>query len=243
VIWTEDTRAALRELWAAGHSTAQIAVLLMQRFPDSGVCNKNSVVGKAHRLGLTARASPIPRIRAEQAERGSVRKPETRNRHVAADSVHLSPPEQKVLTAALADSVEIVKEEGCLLLKTEQEVLSNAGPPVAQEKSPKNKAKTALKAPRPPTSAPPSPASNIIPFAPPIVGYTPHDPHFPFLPHPRRCQWFAGHGRQKKQCESEKMEGRAYCAEHAARCYVQRQPKPDTLKAADAVAGCWKANF
>ncbi len=51
--WTEDTIARLRQLWAEGHSTAEIGRRL-------GV-TKNAVVGKAHRLLLLPRPSPIRR--------------------------------------------------------------------------------------------------------------------------------------------------------------------------------------
>jgi GcrA cell cycle regulator len=51
--WADDTIIRLRELWAEGHSTAEIGRRL-------GV-SKNAVVGKAHRLDLPARPSPIRR--------------------------------------------------------------------------------------------------------------------------------------------------------------------------------------
>ena len=51
--WTEETIGRLRVLWAEGHSTAEIGRRL-------GV-SKNAVVGKAHRLDLAARPSPIRR--------------------------------------------------------------------------------------------------------------------------------------------------------------------------------------
>jgi GcrA cell cycle regulator len=51
--WAEETIIKLRELWAEGHSTAEIGRRL-------GV-SKNAVVGKAHRLDLSARPSPIRR--------------------------------------------------------------------------------------------------------------------------------------------------------------------------------------
>jgi GcrA cell cycle regulator len=49
--WTDETIARLRALWGEGHSTAEIGRRL-------GV-SKNAVVGKAHRLDLAARPSPI----------------------------------------------------------------------------------------------------------------------------------------------------------------------------------------
>lgn len=51
--WADDTIIRLRELWSEGHSTAEIGRRL-------GV-SKNAVVGKAHRLDLPARPSPIRR--------------------------------------------------------------------------------------------------------------------------------------------------------------------------------------
>lgn len=49
--WTDEVIARLRALWAEGHSTAEIGRRL-------GI-SKNAVVGKAHRLDLAARPSPI----------------------------------------------------------------------------------------------------------------------------------------------------------------------------------------
>ena len=51
--WSEETIVRLRSLWSEGHSTAEIGRRL-------GV-SKNAVVGKAHRLDLPARPSPIRR--------------------------------------------------------------------------------------------------------------------------------------------------------------------------------------
>jgi GcrA cell cycle regulator len=51
--WPEDVTARLRVLWDEGHSTSEIGRRL-------GV-SKNAIVGKAHRLDLTARPSPIKR--------------------------------------------------------------------------------------------------------------------------------------------------------------------------------------
>jgi GcrA cell cycle regulator len=52
--WTEEQIGRLRALWADGHSTAEIGRRM-------GV-SKNAVVGKAHRLNLSARPSPIRRV-------------------------------------------------------------------------------------------------------------------------------------------------------------------------------------
>ena len=57
--WTTEAIDQLRAFWAEGHSTAEIGRRM-------GI-SKNAVVGKAHRLNLPARPSPIRR-EAERAE-------------------------------------------------------------------------------------------------------------------------------------------------------------------------------
>ncbi|MGX9962049.1 GcrA family cell cycle regulator [Roseomonas sp. F4] len=56
--WTAEAIERLRALWAEGHSTAEIGRRM-------GV-SKNAVVGKAHRLNLPARPSPIRREAATE---------------------------------------------------------------------------------------------------------------------------------------------------------------------------------
>lgn len=51
--WTEELITHLRALWDEGRSTAEIGRVIGM--------SKNAVVGKAHRLNLTARPSPIRR--------------------------------------------------------------------------------------------------------------------------------------------------------------------------------------
>ncbi|MGB0843778.1 MAG: GcrA family cell cycle regulator, partial [Alphaproteobacteria bacterium] len=54
--WTEERISALRQLWSDGLSAAEIG----RRLDVS----KNAVIGKAHRLGLPSRPSPIKRGKA-----------------------------------------------------------------------------------------------------------------------------------------------------------------------------------
>lgn len=53
MVWTPELISTLRRLWDEGASTAEIGRQL-------GI-SKNAVVGKAHRLELSARPSPIKR--------------------------------------------------------------------------------------------------------------------------------------------------------------------------------------
>jgi len=64
--WDESNVARLRELWDQGLPTAQIGKLLG--------FTKNAVVGKAHRIGLERRPSPIRRT-AVKPDRKKARSP------------------------------------------------------------------------------------------------------------------------------------------------------------------------
>lgn len=51
--WTEERIAALTKMWESGTTASQIA-------EELGGVSRNAVIGKAHRLGLKARPSPVP---------------------------------------------------------------------------------------------------------------------------------------------------------------------------------------
>lgn len=51
--WTDTKQVRLVELWAEGLSAREIAMRL--------AVSRSAVIGKAHRLGLSPRASPIKR--------------------------------------------------------------------------------------------------------------------------------------------------------------------------------------
>ena len=53
-IWTQERIEMLQRLWQQGRSASQIA-------EELGGISRNAVIGKAHRLELTARPSPIKR--------------------------------------------------------------------------------------------------------------------------------------------------------------------------------------
>ena len=59
-VWTDERLNELRKLWAEGLSISQIGEAL-------GV-SRNSIAGKAHRMGLPKRPSPISKSKAEKAE-------------------------------------------------------------------------------------------------------------------------------------------------------------------------------
>ena len=60
MVWTPDRIEMLQSLWREGHSASAIAEKL-------GGISRNAVIGKAHRLFLPARPSPIKRDETKPA--------------------------------------------------------------------------------------------------------------------------------------------------------------------------------
>jgi GcrA cell cycle regulator len=88
----------LRELWANGHSTRDIGLRLGT--------TKHSVVGRAHRLGLPARPSPIKLSPADAAGKARDRAQEKIRRAILANE------KRERVTARVRRSVEGVAEAG-----------------------------------------------------------------------------------------------------------------------------------
>jgi len=57
-VWTDERLDELKKLWAEGVSISQIGEAL-------GV-SRNAIAGKAHRMGLPKRPSPISKSKAEK---------------------------------------------------------------------------------------------------------------------------------------------------------------------------------
>ena len=91
--WTTDAITRLRTLWAEGHPTAEIGRRMSM--------TKNAVIGKAHRLALPKRASPICRTAGGPRKPAPtrVREPTLAPLASVASSVSLPPPRQVSLPA------------------------------------------------------------------------------------------------------------------------------------------------
>lgn len=85
--WTEDRVSLLRKLWGDGHTAAEIA-------KELGGVTRNAVIGKAHRLKLSNRVSPIQQNK-KAANKNTKRKVVEKTKSVQsapAKSQSVSPP-------------------------------------------------------------------------------------------------------------------------------------------------------
>jgi GcrA cell cycle regulator len=80
MVWTDERIEQLRELWAEGLTTGEIGKRL-------GV-SKNAVVGKAHRLGLKGRPSPIKRSKTPRQAPAAPKEKDQKIRSVVDLSAH-----------------------------------------------------------------------------------------------------------------------------------------------------------
>lgn len=62
--WTDERINTLKKMWGAGKSASEIAEKL-------GGVTRNAVIGKAHRLGLSGRPSPIKKVAAKKTATSS----------------------------------------------------------------------------------------------------------------------------------------------------------------------------
>ena len=65
MIWTDEAVEELKKMWDRGMTTGQIAKALN--------VTKNSIIGKVHRLCLTARPSPIKKVSDVKNDKKSVK--------------------------------------------------------------------------------------------------------------------------------------------------------------------------
>ncbi|MGN6498375.1 MAG: GcrA family cell cycle regulator [Tsuneonella sp.] len=70
--WTDERIATLKKMWEGGATASQIA-------DELGAVSRNAVIGKAHRLGLKARPSPVKaneeKVEAKAAPKAAPKKP------------------------------------------------------------------------------------------------------------------------------------------------------------------------
>ncbi|WP_043558066.1 GcrA family cell cycle regulator [Parasaccharibacter apium] len=218
--WTDELIARLKELWEQGLSTAEIGRQLS--------ITKNAVVGKAHRLGLPPRPSPI---RNKAAAEGSAKPARTRTRKAEVTSEAV---EEKAASAAPAKPVEKKKAAAPKVVKVSPAAAEEPAKPASVKADRPAGAEKPAKASAPKAAAA-APAENpkaAEPAARPAAPVAQRK-----VAPPRRvrdtidrtlrqgptCQWPLGDPGTPDFhfCGATPLPGKPYCAEHAAIAYVK----------------------
>lgn len=206
ISWTEERIAALTRMWESGATASQIA-------DELGGVSRNAVIGKAHRLGLKARPSPV------KASEGS---PAAKARDSAAHTESAAAGESAPAAPAPVDD--------------------SPDPPAATAEEPPAAAPVAAPTPSPRVVSvgpggflrqgpgdqqapiPPAPPRRLVPARPSaeIAGKT------SLLDlNDRVCRWPLGHPGEADFhfCGEKVNPGFPYCVEHCGRAYQAQLPR------------------
>lgn len=198
--WTDERIDTLRTMWEAGQTASQIAEAL-------GGVSRNAVIGKAHRLGLQARPSPVKANEPAPA-------PEP---VVAAPPPPPPPaPEPEPEPVRAAPEVEDEPEVEAAPVREPQPILRSVGPGGFVRQSPGEQ--------QPPPS--PAPPRRLVPAkpSPEIAGKT------SLLDlNDRICKWPIGHPGEPDFhfCGDKVNPGFPYCVEHCGHAYQAQLPRRD----------------
>ena len=99
--WTDERIATLKKMWEGGSTASQIA-------DELGGVSRNAVIGKAHRLGLKSRPSPV---KANEKKKAAPAKPKPAPKPAAKKAAPKPPPRStaRVEAAVSADRADTVR--------------------------------------------------------------------------------------------------------------------------------------
>ena len=212
--WTDERIEALRTMWEAGRTASQIA-------EELGGVSRNAVIGKAHRLNLQARPSPVRPNEASGGEPVAIEpdsilaaapepEPEAEAEPVAVLAVEAEP--EPAPEPTLAEAAPPVPEPK----RTPEPILRSVGPGGFVRQAPGEQ--------QPPIA--PAPPRRLVPAkpAPEIAGKT------TLLDlNDRVCKWPLGHPGEPDFhfCGDKVNPGFPYCVAHCGHAYQAQLPRRD----------------
>ena len=204
--WTEERIATLTKMWEGGATASQIA-------DELGGVSRNAVIGKAHRLGLKARPSPVkaneekPEVKPKPAEA----RPAAKAAPVARQGPRPAAPQDNEDEAPAASAVpsQPIPGPAANLPK-----IVSVGPGGFLRQGPGDQ-----QAP-----IPPAPPRRLVPAKPsPEIA----DKTSLLDLNDRVCRWPMGHPGEPDFhfCGEKVNPGFPYCVEHCGRAYQAQLPR------------------
>ncbi|MBM3594778.1 MAG: GcrA cell cycle regulator [Alphaproteobacteria bacterium] len=217
--WTEERIAMLTKMWESGATASQIAEKL-------GAVSRNAVIGKAHRLGLKARPSPVKPNETETKAKPAKKAKAPAAAPPPASATKEAKPEKPAVPIEAKPAVE----------------MPEAAPPPAPADDPDAQLAAAVAPERPrivsvgpggflrqgpgdqQAPIPPAPPRRLVPAkpSPEIVGKT------SLLDlNDRICRWPMGHPGEPDFhfCGEKVNPGFPYCVDHCGRAYQAQLPR------------------
>jgi GcrA cell cycle regulator len=207
--WTDERIDKLKAMWEKGLTASQIA-------EDLGGVSRNAVIGKAHRLGLQSRPSPVKGADSDSATKAAPRKP------VPAAKPKTEPEPVRVVSVA---PVMAPRPAG-INVNPSMPMPSPSAPTGAQLRSigPGGFLRQGPGDQAPPTT--PAPPRRLVPAKPSadIAGKT------SLLDlNERVCKWPLGHPGEPDFhfCGDKVNPGFPYCVAHCGHAYQAQMPRRD----------------
>ncbi|CCW18744.1 GcrA cell cycle regulator [Sphingobium indicum BiD32] len=215
--WTDERIDQLKGMWERGLTASQIA-------EELGGVSRNAVIGKAHRLGLQSRPSPVKANDAPKKAAVPPRKPvsaapaaevEAAPRPATPAPVAQAPAPVRAFTPAAAPAAPApVTDEAPVVAPKPQPRIVSVGPGGFLRQGPGDQ-----QAP-----IPPAPPRRLVPAKPSaeIAGKT------SLLDLTERiCKWPMGHPGEPDFhfCGEQVNPGFPYCVEHCGRAYQAQLPR------------------
>ena len=210
--WTDERIATLTKMWEGGSTASQIAELL-------GGVSRNAVIGKAHRLGLKSRPSPV-KANEEKEEKSAAKKAPPAPEPVADKLVKkarpVTPPPAPTATPSAApfNEDEDAPVQATPLPARDTPRIVSVGPGGLLRQGPGEQ-----QAP-----IPPAPPRRLVPAKPSaeIANKT------SLLDlNDRVCRWPMGHPGEPDFhfCGEKVNPGFPYCVDHCGRAYQAQLPR------------------
>ena len=199
--WTDERIEKLTKMWEGGATASQIA-------DELGGVSRNAVIGKAHRLGLKARPSPVKPNEKDSAPAAPAAKP------AKAEAAPRAAPAPRPAPAPAAPRPAPVAAPAATATGTPQPRIVSVGPGGFLRQGPGDQ-----QAP-----IPPAPPRRLVPAKPsPEIA----DKTSLLDLNDRICRWPMGHPGEPDFhfCGEAVNPGFPYCVEHCGRAYQAQLPR------------------
>jgi GcrA cell cycle regulator len=210
--WTDERIERLKKMWSEGATASQIA-------DELGGVSRNAVIGKAHRLGLDARPSPVKP--GEEKEKKPAPAPASAAKPAKAPAPAPRPtaaaPAERAETPSTSSAAATVPQSGAAARSPETTVqYRSVGPGGFIRQGPGEQ-----QAP-----IPPAPPRRLVPAKPsPDIA----DKTSLLDLNDRICKWPIGHPGEPDFhfCGEQANPGFPYCVQHCGVAYQAQLPRRD----------------
>ncbi|WP_106639065.1 GcrA family cell cycle regulator [Allosphingosinicella vermicomposti] len=211
--WTDERIDRLKELWSKGMTASQIA-------EELGGVSRNAVIGKAHRLGLQSRPSPVKANEPAAAKAKKAKAPAAAPAAPAPKPAIAATPTPKPAPAPVASAPAprpaASPQAGSNAAPESQPIIRSIGPGGFIRQTPSEQQ----------TPIPPAPPRRLVPAKPSAEVA---DKTSLLDLNEKICKWPMGHPGEPDFhfCGAPSNPGFPYCVQHCGVAYQAQMPRRD----------------